>query len=193
MERVGPRDLWEGGGFRLPRALARAPSALTTCLPSPSSSRETGDASAPGGWGVGALRRNPGMGAQRLLLWRFGRRSRLLPRGRPAGDQLAICGLRLGPPRAPCAPAGSGRLGRARRAAWRAHTCCGVAGGFLGRGGRRATAGSQEGHAIRSEGWEVRQRSGPRPLLGLRGRRRGGWVRKMVVHREARSRRSLDN
>lgn len=83
---------------------------------------------------------------------RFGRRSRS-PRGRPAGDRLAICGLSAaGPALRWARRRGPGRLGWAR-AAWRARTRCGAGWGFLGRGG----------------GGHSRKPGGPRDSLGRLG------------------------
>lgn len=100
------------------------------------------------------------MGAQ--LLWRFGRRSRLLPRGRPAGDQLAICGLsRAGP--APCAV----------RAGWAEMVGAGAARGparshLLRRGWGLPRARGPEGGS--------RKPGGPRDSLGRLGGAAALWA-----------------
>lgn len=96
---------------------------------------------------MGALRRNPGMG---LNVFSPGGSAAAPASSLAAGPRGTgwpfAASAPPGPPPALGAPAGPGRLGWARRAAWRAHTRCGVAGGFLGRGGggpqpeaRRAT------------------------------------------------------
>ena len=128
-------SLLGSGGSRPPRVRARAPGALATCLPSPISSmgnqrrRRAGGPGRGSGAIGGAVHRNRGMGVQRLFLrppgvatslGRFGRRSRLLPPGRPARDRRAICGRSPAGP-APCAvradwarPVGAGATGPAR-------------------------------------------------------------------------------
>lgn len=101
---------------------------------------------------MGALRRNPGMG---LNVFSPGGSAAAPASSLAAGPRGTgwpfAASAPPGPPPALGAPAGPGRLGWARRAAWRARTRCGAAGGFLGRGGggpqpeaRRATRFARE-------------------------------------------------
>lgn len=212
-------SLLGSGGSRPPRARALAPAPSRPAFPPPSHQWETRDAGAPVGRGGGAVQQ--GLPCTGTGWWGFNvffsgpRESRLASEGSAAAPASSLpasppgtggpfaAAARPGPPPAPCVPTGPGLLGRARparRAALRAHARCGVAGGFRGRGGRRAAAGrcgplpeARRGPRSAREAGKCgnTRGAGPGRPLGRRGRKRRGWVRKTAVHREARSSRSL--